>query len=97
MVVTKWLLVVLGVFAQWEEETAWFQGVLTHISLELMVETMLPFPTASLVMRNVTFPGQEKWRVLCALAHILQTSYRQKLAKYFFSHQEIKLGSRPDI
>lgn len=37
----------------------------THISLELPVETMLPFPTASRAMRNVTFPRQEKWKVLC--------------------------------
>lgn len=37
-------MVVLWALALWEEETAQFRGALTHISLELTVETMLPFP-----------------------------------------------------
>lgn len=47
--------------------------------------------------RKISIPGQDKLGVLCALACTLRSNLRQKLAKYFFSHQKIKLGSRPDV
>lgn len=47
--------------------------------------------------RKISFQRRDKLGVLCALVHLLQPNYKQKLARYFFSHQEIKLGSRPGL
>lgn len=103
--------VALGASALWEEDPAWFWEAFARRCLELTTEAMLPSPdslssytkchqVSSLPVgqKKISIPRQRKLGVfLCALVHTLQSDCKQKLAKYFFSPQEIKLGSRPGI